>query len=134
MAFHRNGIRLASEIIEPTPGTSAQHRSGPPLRLTSKLGMASTSHRSTTGTSKQKLLKQLQSYLQRKFDGRIKHRFNIDDLQMYSVENGKGSCRIKCPICDKLIKLHYVNHERSGKLCSSWALGDVARHLNLHFK
>lgn len=110
--FYRNDVQS-------TPGTSAQHHPRP---------TKSTSRRSSTGTGKDMLLKQLQRNLQRKFDGRIPD-LNVDDLVDYSVESGKGSCRIKCPICDKLIKVNY-----GGSSHSHWILSHVARHIDRHFQ
>lgn len=70
--------------------------------------------------------------MQRKYDGRIKE-LNLDDLQKYSVENGKGSCRIQCPVCDEFIAVFYGNYSKH-RTNPYWLFNNIARHLDRHFK
>lgn len=89
----------------------------------------STSRRSTTGTSKMDVLIRLQRYLKQEFDGRLEE-LQIDDLHHYSVQNGQGSCHVKCPICEKLTKVPYRKY---GNKRSYWISSEVAKHLrNTH--
>lgn len=120
-AFQRN---------QPSAGISSKQPK-PSFKPSSSLKQSPKSNprRSATGTSEMDLLNKQQRYLNRKFDGSIKE-LKIDDLLNYSVENGKGTCQVKCPICDKPIKVHYGGRRFS----SYWILGDVAKHLNRHFK
>lgn len=127
ISFYRNPVQLAIKRKKLTGGTYLKLQPKPSLKPSTK----STSRPSTNGTSKVDLLNRLQRTLQRKFDGRITE-LNIDDLQNYTVENGEGSCQIKCPVCDKLIKVSYRKYESLGGKNSYWILSDVARHINRH--
>lgn len=136
--FYRNAIRSASRLRQPTPGTFSQPQPKTSMKpyssskpSTKSSSRSSHRHRSTSGTSKVDLLERLQQYIQRKFDGRVKE-LSIDNLQNYTVQNGKGSCHVKCPICDKLIKVQYGKYHGQGSCNPHWVLSHVTRHLNTH--
>lgn len=140
--FCRSGARLVNQQ-HPSTSPKLQPNSSSNPSSSSKHSIKSIPRRTANVTSKMDLLNRLQRYLKHKYNGRITE-LNIDDLQNYSVENGEGSCQVKCPICDKLIKIPYkkhvkeerihIGHLAEGRCNPYWMSSEIAKHINRHFE
>lgn len=78
------------------------------------------------------LLRILQNYIQRNYNGRIRN-FVSHDINNFSFNRRAGKCYVKCPVCNKPFAVLYKKYSSQRRNHPQWHTGHFNHHLKKHF-